>query len=97
MGKRDTEEVGAYLLKRMRGEAEERLPQHREAAELACAADAVSLGYERLAAEGDEQGSKYALMRKIERDMAVREDREMRRSWVFSFAAATACTVERRA
>ena len=91
MGKRDNEKLGEYLLDRVRGEQTTRLPSHPEAAELAAAADAAAHGYEQLDIVGDELGSKYALLRHIDRDMAIREDR--RRSWVRSFVAATACAV----
>jgi hypothetical protein len=93
MGKRDNEQLGAYLIDRMRGEQCTPLPHHPEAAEMASTADAAASGYARLDATGDEEGSKYALMRHIERDAAAREDRRLGRHWLGSFATATVCTV----
>jgi hypothetical protein len=93
MGKRDQEQLGAYLIDRLRGQEHVRPPEHRDAPGLAATADAAALNYEQLDGEGDQQGSKYTLMRFIERDVALWEERQMRRGWVFSFAAAAVCTI----
>jgi len=93
MGKRDDEQLGAYLVDRIRGEQTTRPPRHPEAEELAQVADMTARGYEDLDAEGDPQGSKYALMRYIERHRAILEEQGLRRSWVGALAFAVAGAV----
>jgi hypothetical protein len=93
MGKRDNEQLGAFLVDRMRGEQSTPPPRHPEATGVAAVADAAARGYQRMDAEGDPEGSRYALMRHIERDVAFREERRLQRGWLFSFATATVCTV----
>ena len=93
MGERDNQKLGGYLADRVRGEQSTRLPHHDEAAELARTADAVSEAYGRITGEGDELGSRYALMRHIEHDVALREARGGRFSWVWGLALAGATAV----